>query len=523
MKHVLVIGAGLSGLSCALELAERGISVTLASSQYSERSQSVLAAGGINAALAEDDSVSLHAEETWRAGGCIADRAAVEELCSAAADIVDRLCRLGVLFNRAADGSLLLRAFGGQSRKRTAFAGVSTGKQIMSALIRKARKYECSGALVRLTGRYFSSALIEDGVCYGAVLEGEGGREQIFADAVVMATGGANRLFGKTTGSTLNDGHAVARLFEQGVRLRNPEFVQFHPTTVEAGQKHLLISEAARAEGGRLYYLDGDRRVYFMEERYGKEGNLQSRDVVARAIAAAPSQVYLDLTALDKQVLRTRLSEVVELCGTYLGLDVYRESIPVCPSAHYFMGGLSVDRNHQTSIGRLYAVGECCAMYHGANRLGGNSLLSAIYGARVAAASISALEPQTAPPHLVDKAIPEKEGKAKETKSSAPLFSELFEVMHTCFGVVRSGEGLLCGIERLDRLLCACDETEDESLRPLLLLARAALTAALERKESRGAHFRADFPEAREEYALATEVEYSQGAFCVRFEREGER
>ena len=183
--------------------------------------------------------------------------------------------KLGVVFSRNENGEVALRAFGGQSRNRTAYAGASTGKQIMTALIREVRKYECARLITRLLGRRFHSALIKDNKCYGVLLYNEKRckMETVYADAVVVASGGQNLLFGKTTGSTQCDGYVAAKLYEQGARLKNLEFIQYHPTTVETPQKRMLISEAARGEGGRLYYLDGNRRVYFMEDKYGERGN----------------------------------------------------------------------------------------------------------------------------------------------------------------------------------------------------------------------------------------------------------
>lgn len=313
MKQVLIIGSGLSGLSCALGLAEKGISSVLVSPYPSERSQSVMAAGGINAALGKHDSPLIHAEDTLRSGGNIAGKNAVLGLCTEAPGIIGYLERLGVVFSRDESGEVALRAFGGQSRNRTAYAGASTGKQIMSALIREARKYEADEMIKRLLGRQFHSALIRDGKCYGALLYNEKAceLEAVYADAVVVATGGQNLLFGKTTGSMQCDGYAAAKLYEQGVQLKNLEFIQYHPTTLETPQKRMLISEAARGEGGRLYYIENGRRVYFMEELYGERGNLMPRDIVSKCIYDAPSQVYLDIAFLGEEFIRSRLRQSV--------------------------------------------------------------------------------------------------------------------------------------------------------------------------------------------------------------------
>ena len=325
MKHILIIGSGLSGLTCAIKLAEEGVRTTLVSPYPSERAQSVMAAGGINAALAENDSPALHAEDTLKSGGNIAGEKAVLGLCSDAAEIVRWLEKLGVVFSRTDSGEVALRAFGGQSRNRTAYAGASTGKQIMSALIREARRYEASQLITRLLGRQFHSALIKNGDCFGAIVYNEKSceMETIYADAVVIATGGQNLLFGKTTGSTQCNGYVAAKLYEQGAKLKNLEFIQYHPTTVETPQKRMLISEAARGEGGRLYYLKDGRRVYFMEDLYGERGNLMSRDIVAKCIYDAPSQVYLDIAFLGEKIINARLSEVAEICQKYLFISLW--------------------------------------------------------------------------------------------------------------------------------------------------------------------------------------------------------
>ncbi|MBQ2449238.1 MAG: FAD-dependent oxidoreductase [Peptococcaceae bacterium] len=537
MKSVLVIGSGISGLTCAIDLAQRGIYTMLVSPYPSERAQSVMAAGGINAALSENDSPELHAEDTLRGGCFLENPDVVKGLCDAAPDLVNWLEELGTVFSRDEKQSPALREFGGQSRRRTAYAGASTGKQIMTALIREARKYECQGVLNRRLGLQFHSALIEDGRCYGAVLYNDYERrlETIYADAVVIATGGQNALFGKTTGSTQCDGYTVAKLFEQGAQLKNLEFIQYHPTTIETSQKRMLISEAARGEGGRLYYLDGEHRIYFMEERYGEKGNLMPRDIVAKCIYDAPSQVYLDIAFLGKKVINSRLSEVAEVCRQYMGLDVTRESIPVYPSVHFFMGGLAVNRDHKTSIDGLYAVGECASMYHGANRLGGNSLLSAVYSAKVAAKSIAALTRKENRPDF-SRYINEQEDILAKRLASESRFSamyiryEIAKLMNDCLGITRTQEKLLQGISSVDYYISNSDKLVYDvdispyigyTIKSMLILARAILSCALARKESRGAHIREDYPDMAEDFCCSTMIEYMDGLYKVSFVREG--
>ena len=539
MKQVLIIGGGLSGLSCAVSLAENGIGSTLVSPYPSERAQSVMAAGGINAALGQGDSPERHAEDTLKSGGDIAGKEAVSGLCSAAPEIVRYLERLGVVFSREENGEVSLRAFGGQSCNRTAYAGASTGKQIMSALIREARKHEGSGVMNRLLGRQFYSALIKDGACYGALLYNEKTCEieTVYADAVVVATGGQNLLFGKTTGSTQCDGYAAAKLYEQGAQLKNLEFIQYHPTTIETPQKRMLISEAARGEGGRLYYIENGRRVYFMEDLYGERGNLMSRDVVSKCIYDAPSQVYLDITFLGKPFIRSRLLEVAEVCSKYAGIDVTKESIPVYPSVHFFMGGLAVDGAHKTSIDRLYAIGECASRYHGANRLGGNSLLAAIYGGMVAAKAIGELSNNDMQPDF-SAYIAEQKEKVSQALASNSRFSavyirnEIAKLMNDCLGITRTEEKLNAGISSVDYYLSISDKLMFDSdvspyvgysIKPMLLLARAILTSARERKETRGAHIRDDYPERSAEYDCCSVCTYRNGEHHVSFEKEDEQ
>lgn len=538
MKHILVVGSGLSGLSCAITLAEKGISSTLVSPYPSERAQSVMAAGGINAAIGVDDSVNQHAEDTLKSGGSIAGEKAVAGLCSAAPEIIYQLEKLGVVFSRNEDGEVALRAFGGQSRNRTAYAGASTGKQIMSALIREARKYECQNVINRLLGRQFHSALIQDNKCYGALLYNEKERkiETVYADAVVIATGGQNVLFGKTTGSMQCDGYAAAKLYEQGVRLKNLEFIQYHPTTIETPQKRMLITEAARGEGGRLYYMEGERKVYFMEEKYGQRGNLMPRDIVSKCIYDAPSQVYLDISFLGKKLIESRLPEVAELCRKYALLDVTKQSIPVYPSVHFFMGGLAVDRDHKTSVDHLYAVGECASMYHGANRLGGNSLLAAIYSGQVAASAVDKLTKDQECPDFsayisAQQELLEGQLSSKSTFSAVYIRHEVAKLMNDCLGITRTEEKLAEGIQSVDYYLSISEKLAYDpdvspyigySLRPMLLLARAILTSALARKETRGAHIRSDYPQLSDDFAFCSICEYQNGEHQILYVKEDE-
>ena len=540
MKHVLVIGNGISGMACAVRCAARNIRVTLAAPFPSERSQSVMAAGGINAVLPGQetgDSVASHIEDTLKGGCWLGGERAVAGLCAHGEQILRDLESIGTVFSVDGEGRPLRRAFGGQSHKRTCFCGASTGKQIVSALVMEARRFEAQGLIQRRLWCCFHSALIRDGVCHGAMLfdEARGGLEAVYADAVVIATGGQNTLFGKTTGSTQCDGYAAGKLFMQGAELKNLEFIQYHPTTLETAQKRMLISEAARGEGGRLFVKENGHNVYFMEEKYGAGGNLMTRDVVSREIDARGGRAWLDISFLDKSVIDQRLPEVRDLCAKYAGLDVTRQPIPVQPSVHFFMGGLAVHLNHETNIRNLFAVGECASMYHGANRLGGNSLLAAIYSGGVAASTIAGRNgPASAHPDFSRELEQEKKNldQQRDTRSPFPVMyvrDMLADTMQKRLGIVRDEANLGKGLEDIDYYLSIAERIRyDSSVMPyfnysltaILTLARATVTCALSRRESRGAHYRRDFPKSDAALQAATIIAYDSGKYSARLDEE---
>nr|WP_316624127.1 FAD-dependent oxidoreductase [uncultured Ruminococcus sp.] len=540
MKRVLIIGSGIAGLSCAVSCAEKNMEVTLISPFPSERAQSVLAAGGINAVTAQHepgDSIARHIEDTLNGGCRIAGEKAVTGLCESAPDIIKWLEKLGTVFTTEPDGSVSKRAFGGQSFKRTCYCGASTGKQIVTALVMEARRYEGMGRIKRRLWMDFYSALIKDGACCGAVFynEATGAPEAIKADSVVIATGGQNALFGKTTGSTQCDGYVAGKLFTQGVELKNLEFIQYHPTTIETDQKRMLISEAARGEGGRLYYEENGRRVWFMEDRFGERGNLMPRDVVSRCIEECGRDVFLDVSFLGREKIMKRLPEVYELCRKYRGIDICEQSIHVSPSVHFFMGGIAVKNDHETNIKNLYAIGECASIYHGANRLGGNSLLAAIYGGKVAAASIESSSDVGADTDGADElaAASEKLRHLKGSQSQYPVKyvrDMLAETMRENLGIVRCAEKLQSGIDDVSFYLSVADKIRYDSselayfgysLSAILTLAKATLICAQSREESRGAHYRSDHPDTKDACRAATIISYDNGDFRTYLDTEG--
>ena len=533
MRKVLIIGSGISGLTCAIENASKGSHVILVSPFPSERSQSVLAAGGINAVLDTDngDSIEQHIADTLKGGCNIAGEKAVRGLCTAAPEIVKWLESLGTVFTRDKDGSISRRAFGGQSYPRTHYAGTATGKQIVTALVMETRRYEGMGLIERRFWTDFHSALIRDGVCYGAMLYNEATRtvEAVTADAVVIATGGQNALFGKTTGSTQCDGYVAGRLFMQGVELKNLEFIQYHPTTIETDQKKMLISEAARGEGGRLFYEENGSRVYFMEDLYGPKGNLMPRDIVSKCIYETGKQVYLDVSFLGRDKIHKRIPEIEELCRRYRNIDITEEPIPVSPSVHFFMGGIAVGLHHRTNIKNLYAIGECASIYHGANRLGGNSLLAAVYSGKVAADDMDGIRTDT-PDFSAE--VNEANARLIEKRKSESKFPVMYvrgmlsDTIKSSLGIVRDDDSLGNGITDIDYYITIADKLNYDrseleyfnySLEGILSLAKATLISARNRCESRGAHQRKDHPETSDEYCAATMISYDNGKYTTRF------
>ena len=509
-KHVIVIGAGLAGLSAAIELSKQEIGSFLVSTQASERAQSVLAEGGINAALdlmGEEDSPSEHFADTMRGGCDLADPNAVDGLTQHAPEIVEWLRALGVPFQMEG-GKMIQRNFGGQKKKRTAYAKSSTGKALMTALIDETRKYEAAGLVRRYPHHEFVRLTVESGVCRGALIRDRWtGEATRLYGLVILACGGLNGLFpGRTTGTTQNTGFVTARVFSQGAALANLEMLQYHPTTVAIPGKRLLVSEAARGEGGRLFTETHGRRRYFMEE-LSPLGNLAPRDLISRETAKLAAPVWLDLTGLPKAVWARRLPDLRQEVLHYLDLDPAKEPLPVQPGIHFFMGGFYVDVGHRCSLPGLYAAGECACQYHGANRLGGNSLLGAIYGGMAAARSAAETEP--------DSGAPERMG-ILEPETVSPAFAEaLGAILYAGLGILREETGLRTALEGLEALAPKAVARAGEER---LLLGRAMLLSALARRESRGAHTRLDFPERNDtDYRKTAVAEYRNGETGVRF------
>lgn len=546
MKRILIIGAGLAGLTAAIKTADNGSTAILVSPSPSERAQSVMAMGGINVAFntkGQDDSIEEHYRDTIKGGNYLNSPKAVKKLTEDAPTVVKWLESIGTSFTRDENGNIDLRYFGGQKKMRTAYAGARTGKQIVSALIAECRKKEVQGNVKRYVGYRFISLIInEDNECTGAVIYNEDTYElkEVHADAVIIATGGLNKIFGKTSGTVQNDGYTTAKLLSQGVELANLEMIQYHPTTIDTPVKRMLITEAARGEGGRLYVLRDGKPWYFMEEWYPEMGALMPRDVVSRSIYKVchelnlgidgKNQVYLDISFLPPETIETKLDEVLQVCLQYIQLDPRKEPIPVYPGIHYFMGGIRTNEKHETNIKRLYAAGECSAQYHGANRLGGNSVLGAVHGGWIAAKEADKLdELDTTENNSLLNIEKEKYYKwANITDNNYPSYKieqELAAIMMEAMGIFRNKEQLQEALEKLENLY---HKTEDANtygdyyeyikLPAQIRLAQAIVKSALERKESRGSHQRIEYPKRDDEnYKKTTCIQLKDNRIEITF------
>jgi succinate dehydrogenase / fumarate reductase, flavoprotein subunit len=521
---VLVIGTGAAGLRAAIELAERGVQVLCVGKRRRDDAHTVLASGGINAALATmdpEDSWEQHAADTLRESYWLADPRAVELLCRGAPDAIEDLVRYGAQFAREDDGRLTQRYFGAHRWRRTCFAGDYTGREIQRTLVRRAAEL---GVAMR-DDIYVSRLLVHEGRVFGAYgfdVE-DGSRWVIVADAVVLAAGGHTRIWRRSSSRRdENTGDAMRLAAEAGCRLRDMEFVQFHPTGMVFPEESAgtLVTEAVRGEGGILRNAAGER---FMERYDPERLELSTRDRVALAIYTEITQgrgtehagVLLDISHLDRDLVLRRLPRMYRQFLDLAMLDITRTPMEVAPTAHYSMGGVWVDaKTHATDVEGLYAVGECASGVHGANRLGGNSLAEAVVFGRIVGAEAARWSAQLdvqARDHAAIAAAREEvdELLARRGEEFArPLQRAVRDLMSDCGGVVRSEDRLRDGLTRLDEVAVRARDLEvrpdiagyDDlahalDLQGSLLAARATLECARERRETRGAHNRVDFPE----------------------------
>ena len=409
---IIVIGGGLAGLAAVIKIAEMGGHVDLFSIVPVKRSHSVCAQGGINAAKnlkGEGDSCWQHFDDTVYGGDFLANQPPVKAMCEAAPGIIDLLDRMGVPFNRTPEGLLDFRRFGGTLFNRTAFAGATTGQQLLYALDEQVRRYESEGKVRKFEHWEFLSAVLDSNrICRGiCAMDLRSMEVRTFpSDAIIMATGGNGAIFGRSTNSVVCTGSAQSALYQQGCYYANGEFIQVHPTCIPGEDKLRLMSESARGEGGRVWVpkTPGDKRDpkaipenerwYFLEEWYPKYGNLVPRDIATRAIHKVVYEhnlgidgkpmVYLDLTHIDRKILDRKLEGILEIYEKFVGDDPRDTPMKIFPGMHYTMGGLWVDFTQATNIPGIFAAGECEYQYHGANRLGANSLVSCIFGGFIA-------------------------------------------------------------------------------------------------------------------------------------------
>lgn len=579
-KRVIVVGGGLAGLACSVKLAELGVQVDLFSMVPVKRSHSVCAQGGINACndIARQQGFSewIHFDETILGGDFLADQPPVLEMANWAPRIIDLLDRMGVPFNRTPEGQRDLRLFGGSLFKRTFFAGATTGQQLLYALDEQTRRYESMGRVNKFEFWEFLWPVIHEGVCVGIVAQ-DMRTMQIKAfrgDAVVMATGGNGLIFGKSTLSVICTGGAVSRCFQAGAKLGNPEMIQVHPTAIPGEDKCRLISESARGEGGRVWVpkkkgdtrppnsIPEDERDYFLERKYPKYGNIVPRDIATREIfqiclegygVGGGNMVYLDLRDKVKEIGRekvlSKLEGILEIYEKFVGADPLDEPMKIFPAVHYSMGGLWTGyeakkstpgglepghyKNFMTNIPGLYAMGECSFAFHGANRLGANSLLSCIFeglfggpGVKnyiddVVPFSVAEL-PTSTYDAIVQQETEKQDALIRSNGNENPylIWQEMGKWMTDHCTVVRYNDKLELTLKQLQTwkeryarlrlsdtgLYTNQNLSFARALRDMIINAEAILKGALARNESRGAHYKPEFPERNDKEFLKTTI-----------------
>lgn len=518
--EVLVIGAGLAGMRAALEARRKGVDVAVLSKVHPVRSHSTQAQGGINASLGEDDSWEKHGFDTVKGSDFLGDQDAIEIFVKEAPENVIELEHMGTVFSRREDGRIAQRPFGGAAFPRTCYVADITGQVLLHVLHEQLLQ-----AGVRVYEEWFATSLIvEDGACRGALaMEIRSGQLEAFgAKVVIMATGGVGRAYEPSTNSLISTGDGQALAYRAGAALMDVEFIQYHPTTLRNG---ILVTEGARGEGGYLLDVKGER---FMDKYAPKMMELASRDVVSRAEQTEIDEgrgvdgfILLDLRHLGREKILERLPQIHELALDIAGVDAIDEPIPIRPGMHYFMGGIKADVHGATLLPGLYAAGECaCITVHGANRLGGNSLLETVVFGRRAGAAAAEYAGAVSPAN-VSEAVVSGEGKkikgildrSDSADSVARIRMEMGQMMNRCVGMFRDEEGLKTAVATLTELKERYRRVgiQDKSrvfntsllfhleLGNMLDVAEAIATAALHRKESRGAQFRRDYPQRDDE------------------------
>ena len=572
---IIIVGGGLAGLMAAIKVAETGVTADLFSIVPVKRSHSVCAQGGINAAKnlkGEGDSTWKHFDDTIYGGDFLANQPLVKGMCEAAPAIIDLLDRMGVMFNRTPEGLLDFRRFGGTLYHRTAFAGATTGQQLLYALDEQVRRFESEGKVKKFEGWTFLSAVLDDGgVCRGiCAMDLKTMEIKTFpCDAAIFCTGGIGAVFGRSTNSVVCTGSAQSALFQQGAIYANGEFIQVHPTAIPGEDKLRLMSESARGEGGRVWVpktpqdprpakqIPEGERFYFLEEWYPKYGNLVPRDVATRAIhkvvyemklgLAGDPAVYLDVTHIPREVLERKLEGILEIYEKFVGVDPHVEPMKVFPAMHYTMGGLWVDNENQaTNLPGVYAAGECEYQYHGANRLGANSLVSCIYGGGIAgsaavryARSLETGCENTAPAVYERERVRQQDisdallNQHTGTENPLTIWREMGDVMTENVTVIRYNAAMQKTLVKLDELserfkhINLQDRTQWSNqtlnfvreLGNMLVLAKVITLGAIARNETRGAHYKPEFPERDDKNWLKTTLaSYHNGKIQLDYE-----
>jgi len=498
---LLIVGGGIAGIRAAMA-TDPNLHVMVLTKDELQQSNSSHAQGGIAGVFDPTDDIAFHIEDTLSAGKEICDEEIVRMVVGEAPERIRELIAFGTHFDRE-NGELALTQEGGHRHRRVAHAlGDATGEEIMRAMIQKV----CDLSWIEIREKTFIVDLLtDDGVCRGALVWSEhGGRMFVWAKQTIIATGGAGRLYRETTNPEIAtaDGHAIA--FRAGAEVRDMEFVQFHPTVlyIAGGSRH-LISEAVRGEGAYLRDSHGER---FMQD-YDPAGELAPRDVVSRAITDRMTKtkhpcVYLDLSHLDSELIDERFPHIGKMCAEF-GLDIKTDLIPVRPGAHYMIGGIVVDADGRTTLPGLWAAGEATSSgLHGANRLGSNSLLEGlVFGLRAGAEASKAAAAQpdsfTALPLVSDW---KEEIRDDDELNLTDLRNSLTSLMWRQAGIRRNAGNLQAALEQVefwDRYVSTREFNEPQGweLQNLLLAARLVISSAVKRTESRGVHFRSDFPE----------------------------
>ena len=520
LHDVLVLGAGLAGQRAALAAAETGASVALVSKVHPVRSHSVAAAGGINAAVGDGDSWEAHAQDTVKGSDYLGDQDAIEVMCREAPEELVGMERLGVPFHRDDAGRLATRPFGAASQPRTCYVADITGQALLHVL------YE---QLLRVAERvdrfeeWFVTRLLtgEDGACVGCVArEVRSGQLRVLrAKSVILATGGAGQCFRPTTNAAICTGDGMAQAYRIGAPLMDMEFNQYHPTTL--ARVGILITEGARGEGAHLLNARGER---FMEKYAPNKLELASRDVVSRAEHTEISEgrgfpdgtVALDITQVPRKRTLEALREIVNIGRDFAGVDITREPIHICPGMHFMMGGVKVDVHGASPVPGLYAAGEAaCVSVHGANRLGGNSLLDTLIFGRRAGEHAGRRAREVEAPQVPDAVLADEERRIADVmarpqrgRKVGAVREELGRTMHEHVGVYRDAAGLAAAHDIVRRLKEEAETAwiDDQGslfnqdvlgaleLGHVLDVAECIVVSAQSRTESRGSHFRTDHP-----------------------------